>query len=109
VRESAWVLLSPGAEFGDGPGRVAHTGGVVDEGELGQPPGRFHSIDRHREVDDGGRLVDPVDQPHGRQLICEGSIQEALLLQSQKVGTVDPNQVDRAVLVVARRLLSTPV
>ena len=93
--------------FGDAARRLRHDLAVGIKSELGHPPRRFHAVHRLRKINARGRLADGVDVGKTRQRFGKRAKQQSVAAHGQKVFTVDPYRVHRAVGVAARLLLGT--
>ncbi len=90
---------------GDAARRRRQRGAVVNEVELCHAPGCLEPVGRYREVEPRRRLVLDIDIAKIRQVLGEGAEQQPLVLHRLEILAVDPDQVDRAAVVPAGRLL----
>ena len=76
--------------------RLGHMLAIGKEGELRHAPGRFQAFDGFGEIDARGRLALHVHVAVRRQLLGERLAHQAFALHREKVLSVDPDGVDRA-------------
>ncbi len=105
VGEAAGMRARPRQQVGDPARRIGKTRLVVEQDELGLAPGRFETLDRHGEVERHGGVGRWIEVARVRQQLGEGSGKQALGLHRREVFAIDPDQVDRALVLLAGGLL----
>ena len=105
VGEATGMVLRPVEQRRDRPRRLGDRGRVVEKHELRHAPGCLEAIRRDREIDQSGGLALGIDVAEVGQLLDERTKQQLVGLHRRKVLAVDPDQVDRASVLAAGRLL----
>jgi hypothetical protein len=99
------VSLCPVQQLRDRARRALDPGAVVNEHDLGHAPRGFQALGRHREVDQGGRLVGEVHQLEIGQAFREGPEQQPVRFHGGEVLAVDPDEIHRAAVPATGRFL----
>src|SRR5262245_39844126 len=79
-------------------------GAVVEKNELRHAPRRFQTFDRNGKVGESW-FVFRIHELKIGKLFSKGAVKQLLSLHSREVFTVDPDEVDRPVLILPSSLL----